>query len=349
MSTIQAIADSTGLSANTVSRLLRGRIKGQRRDAIERSRLVLEAAERVGYRPNSSARAMKTGSFGAIGLVQSADPQRSRLEEGVLAGIHEAIRAAGLHLVSSRLPDERLINRGFVPKILRELMVDGLIVNYDVLIPSAMLELLRDNAIPSVWLNVEQDFNCVRPDDRQAGQIATEHLIRAGHRRIAYAALLHSESFIFSDRSHYSQRARYAGYADAMRDAGLEPKLIAAPERGPRSEMAPTPAVRLDWLDAKDRPTALVSYSSWGLYRVAMTANHKCGSADAIAMVTFGEAPQQTDDLSFDTVVLPLQQIGLDAVSMLQQRMADPRQSVPTRVVPCTLHLADRSKSEQRT
>jgi DNA-binding LacI/PurR family transcriptional regulator len=307
-----------------------------RRDAVERSKLILETAERLGYRPNASARAMKSGCFNAIGLVQGFDVRRSNLPDELLVGVHQTVLKFNQHMVLARLPDEKLASTGFVPKILRELMVDGLLVCYSHEIPTGMIELIREHAIPSVWLNVHQEFNSVRPDDIQAGRLATEHLLRHGHRKIAFCDFEHDEAFMFGPLSHYSLRHRYEGYCQAMKEAGLPTRLILGPKRREESEF-PQPPVRLDWLEESDHPTGIVAYGGWGLLRVALRAQEKFGDLRAISMVTVNSRVQICEDIAIDTVILPQQQIGREAIELLQKRIQDPLKSIPSRVIPCEL------------
>src|SRR4051794_38416822 len=68
--TVKDVAEYTGLSVPTVVQVLGSRAHLFRPETRER---VLKAAEKLGYRPNSSAKAMRKGRFGAIGLLTSAN------------------------------------------------------------------------------------------------------------------------------------------------------------------------------------------------------------------------------------------------------------------------------------
>jgi LacI family transcriptional regulator len=336
MATITEIAKETGLSVNTVSRILRHRIKGSRRDAVERSRQVFEVARRLGYRVNSSARAMKTGRFNAIALVQSIHSHLGHLAAPVWAGIHEAVLESNLHLIASRLPDELLGSGGFVPKILRELAVDGLLICYESSTPPEMLALIREHAIPSIWINVVQKTNAVRPDDVQAGSLAVQHLVKLGHKRIAFADFEHDQRFLDGGLGHYSQRYRYDGYITAMKEAGLKPRLITA-NKWRDVGAAEQPKIDTSWLEEKSRPTAIVSQGSWGLLRLAIRCEELFGSSKALSMITFESDVVNCEDLRVDVVQLPQRQMGRRAVAMLERRIESPGTDVPSEVLPCTL------------
>src|SRR5215470_8292138 len=150
--TIKEIARRTGLSIPTVGNVL-GR-SAYRYSADTRNR-VMQACQELGYKPNASARAMRQGRFGCAALVLSRSKQQthSHIPPGLLDGLDDALAQHDMHLTVSRLTDEELTSDGFVPKVLRESMADGMIVNYTHDIPQAMLDLIHAHHAPAVWLN----------------------------------------------------------------------------------------------------------------------------------------------------------------------------------------------------
>ena len=69
-STIKDVASAAGVTAGTVSRALRG----DSRVIDSTRRRIIDAAERLGYRPNLQARGLQTGRTGAIGLACASGP-----------------------------------------------------------------------------------------------------------------------------------------------------------------------------------------------------------------------------------------------------------------------------------
>ena len=65
MSTIQDVAALAGVSVSTVSNVLNGREARMRSETLAR---VNQAITHLGFRPNQSARMLKTGSLPMIGL-----------------------------------------------------------------------------------------------------------------------------------------------------------------------------------------------------------------------------------------------------------------------------------------
>src|SRR5262245_28817077 len=182
--TIKEIARRTGLSIPTVGNVL-GRA-ANRYSAQTRQR-VMKAAAELGYKPNASARAMRQGRFGCAALVLSRSKQQthSHIPSGLLDGLDDELAQHDMHLTVSRLTDEELSTEAFLPKVLRESMADGMIVNYTHEIPPAMLNLIHAHHAPAVWLNAKLGEDCVFPDDHGAARATTKQLIELGHRRIA--------------------------------------------------------------------------------------------------------------------------------------------------------------------
>ena len=123
------IARESGVSQPTVSFIVNGRDRELKISSATRER-VLETARRLGYRRNTAAKAVATGKFGTISLLQSTQPNTSYLPAGLLDGIHDALLKVGVLLMYGRLPQARLEDAHFVPKILQEWSSDGLLIDY---------------------------------------------------------------------------------------------------------------------------------------------------------------------------------------------------------------------------
>src|SRR6185295_16580276 len=184
--TIKEIAERSGLSVPTVSQVLNNKGHRYRSETCKR---VLKAVRELGYRPNSSARAIRMGRFNCVALLLSTERHKSFLPNELLRGIHDGVAEHDYHMSLTVLPDDKLTSQGFVPKILRQWMADGLLINYHVDVPQRMIELIHEHGIPSVWINTKQKSDCAFPDDLGASREATEKLLALGHRRIFYADL----------------------------------------------------------------------------------------------------------------------------------------------------------------
>ena len=228
--TIATIAAQMGLSRATVTHVLNGRA-AQQRISPETQQRVLKVAYELGYRANAAARAIRASRFGNIALIQSLHGQY--LPNELLHGLTKAIAVKDMHLVLTEVPDVVIDEELYLPRTMRELSVDGVLINRHVGFSSSYLDFIHRLGIPAVSLNVKQEFDCVHPDDLMGGRIATEFLLRLGHERIAYVDTDDPVS------RHYSKQDRRLGYEQVMTFSGKAAAGVPASER-----VADTRAVR---------------------------------------------------------------------------------------------------------
>ncbi len=334
---ISEIALKAGLSRQTVSNILNG--KGHL-FTVDTRELVLRLSQAMGYRPNAVARALRSGRFNAIGLISSAEVRyASSLQTAALEGIEEITSNHDLHLVSGRFSDEKLVVENAIPKILRELFVDGLLINYTYRIPPEFLEQAAAvGGIPSVWLNIRRDFDCVRPNDFQGGETVTEYLLSMGHRRIAYLDSRHTEEGIKGkdvESFHYSVRDRYAGYAQSMESAGLKPQLICRLPHLTKQEVIP---LFLEQMASKDRPTAIIGYGEHGFGSLLLAlADRGMKVPRDLSLVLFASREFDLAGIPFDYVLVPHYQVGRTAVELLLHKIESPAIRFPVEVLPCQM------------
>lgn len=335
--TIKQIALRTGLSIPTVGNVLgRG---GARYSAKTRQR-VLQAADEMGYRPNSSARAVRQGRIGCAALVLSRTHEKilSHIPFGLLDGLDDELSRQNMHLAVSRLTDEQLSRDDVLPKVLREYMADGMIVNYTHEIPPRMLEVIRAHQSPAVWINARLDSSCVYPDDRSGAESATAKLIARGHRRIAMVHFI--SPYLYSGMSfdeararfHYSVMDRAEGYARAMRAAGLSPR-IAHHDRFIQ-EIDSVEAVHA-LLSGPDRPTAVLLYSEVDTPAVLVAATRLgLRIPNDLTVLEFHPVERWVAGLRVPVVPIPTAELGRQAVRMLLNKIAAPSEPCPPLAVP---------------
>lgn len=89
--TLRMVAELAGVSTATVSYVFSGRSGGASGVAADTERRVLQAAEHLHYRPNSAARAIRTGKTGTIqlSLHMLSDPWSQAVAEAVNAASKE--------------------------------------------------------------------------------------------------------------------------------------------------------------------------------------------------------------------------------------------------------------------
>jgi LacI family transcriptional regulator len=241
--TIGDVAEATGVSIRTVSRVLNDSPKV----SAETRELVQGAIARLGFQPSLRARALASGRSFLIGFVQG-DSNAHVL--GVLQrGVVEVCSPAGyellVHPADAEAPDLPEAIAAFV----RRSRVDGLIlpspISENAQIPQAVLAL----GVPAVGLAAVRAPgypSMVVSDEITAVRGMTEHLIGLGHRRIA---------MVTGPLRYFSARERRTGFLEAMAAAGLDVPPDYVVEGDYRFASGVAGAERL--LSLSERPTAI--------------------------------------------------------------------------------------------
>ncbi len=323
------VAKAAGLSRPTVSMALsnKGTISAETR------RRVLEAAERLGFRPHAAAKAVVTGRSGMIGLLMSRVSYRSNLPSSLLSGIEDALMEAEQHLVVARIDDEEIAN-GDMPRILREVTCDGFLVNYNVGMPEALGKLIQGARTPAVWINNSETENSVCPDDVGAAREAVERLVEAGHRRIVYIdTLIHQHTR--KCEVHASHHDRLAGYRIGVGAAGLPQIELFDDPTLPLNAYGPIFADVVDRLRVLLRQpepvTAAIIYGSEESLVYEAAAREGLHLPRDLSLIVFGEQRSRRESC----MLLPSREIGQAAVETLLARLDGKPANGSTRMLPC--------------
>jgi LacI family transcriptional regulator len=199
---LEDIARETGFSISTVSRVLSNSTYRVSEDVREK---VLRVADQMGYEPNIAARSLRTDRTDTIGII--VDDLLSPFTPPIVRGIQDYLNQNGLLSL--------IVNSDWDPDqeqtAIRTLLsrpVDGIIfVEYSHLTKSDVLEQSKKPHVFVHRLFGSPIKNSVAPDDYYGAGLATEHLIKLGHRRIGY---------INGPENWHTCRARLAGYRDML-------------------------------------------------------------------------------------------------------------------------------------
>lgn len=212
---LKQIAQEAGVSVDTVSRVLNGKIKGLRRDAVTRAKTITELARRYNYRPHASARALQAQRFFALGYFNTAiwtEPYHGQIL--VEPGIYSTAASLGYSVIYMQGMAERPDEQVPIPKSMRELSMDALVVSYGTAISHAWQEVLDHLPIPVVHLNRKHPFNAVYHDEIEASYRLTRFFLDRRFTRIDFLSPNHNPA-----HPHYSDADRLAGYRQAMDEA----------------------------------------------------------------------------------------------------------------------------------
>ena len=313
MVSTSSIAKELGVSRQVVSKVLLG---GQAnvRVSSSKARLIRHTAERMGFRPNVAAQAVATGRFNAAGLLYIAD-FGSPGQFGLVYGLDSDLHAHNMHLTMARTSLAELRGDSSVPKLIREFMVDGVVIAGEY--PDELVQLLRSHRVPTVAANLRRDCDCVYPDDENAAAEATRRLLDLGHRRIAL--MVHG-----CESDHYSVRDRRAGYEAAMRAAGLTPMSWIAGREVPGEQRV---ALAMSALapDRADRPTAVLAYE-WdvAIPLLLAAATHGLRVPRDLSVVAFHDNPMAWHGVSVATMKISTHKVGAEAGAMLRHKIDHP-------------------------
>jgi len=179
---LKEFAARIGLSQTTVSRAMSGypEVKAETRAR------VLEAAERLGYRPNISAQRLATGRAGAIGIVFQGGGRFGPHSSEFMGGLSTRLQKDGIDILVSTVETEDEEEAAY-RRLAASKRVDAVIVHTPACI-DARIALLRTLDLPFIVhgrSEAQEPFAFLDIDNFGAIEAATTHLAGLGHRRIA--------------------------------------------------------------------------------------------------------------------------------------------------------------------
>jgi DNA-binding LacI/PurR family transcriptional regulator len=249
MAGIKEVASRAGLSVATVSRALSGKANVSARSR----RLAQEAARELGFVPSYHASSLASGRNHNIGLVV---PSVHRWYfSSVLEGVSEALLDAGYDLTLYNVGDQPERRRSVLSDFLLRKRLDAVIAVALVLGEDEIQQLLAVHR-PIVGIGgALPGASTIRIDDERLARLATDHLIRLGHTRIA-----HLTGDADLNRDFKLPGIRRRGYEAAMRAAGLavHPEWQVAADFTIQGAYA---AARRMLGTASERPTAVFAAS----------------------------------------------------------------------------------------
>jgi DNA-binding LacI/PurR family transcriptional regulator len=250
--TMRHVATEAGVSVQTVSNLINGRLEHMTPDTESRVRAVIE---RLNYRPNSAAQGLRSHSNRTLSFVVSDPSQRflgDSMTDQFLAGLGDELRERDYSLlIQSARPKD---GHAELTRSIAEGRAEGAIVFLSGAAPdrARSVDELANSDMPIVLLQ-EHDVAPSRlpsivAKDRDGSRELCRHLIARGHKRIA---------FLTADQGWSAIEQRVAGYLEAHEEAGLRiyPSLLV--RHGDfRPLNAAAAASRL--LDLRSPPTAIM-------------------------------------------------------------------------------------------
>lgn len=308
--TLKDVAAEAGVSYQTVSKLLNDKAN----ITAETESRIWEAIDKLGYRPNVSARNLRTQSSNLIGYGwRQADQLSPRpvLDDFLFTAAHTA-RQRGFHLLTFAMSDDQFFDASVYEELYGRRQVEGFILadtNYD----DPRIARLMELDIPFVSFgraNDAWDFCWVDVDGEAGLRVVTDHLIRQGHEKIA---------FLTWEKGSMAGADREAGYVSAMHTAALpiNPAWIVRGEN--TVEFGSRGLQTLLNLPQTDRPTAVACVTDL----VAIGAMNRAAALGLqvgrdLAVTGFDNVPMSEFLYPpLTTVSQPIAEVGEQMIAML--------------------------------
>ena len=317
------VAALAGVAIKTVSRVVNG-VSTVDPALVAR---VREAADKLGYRPNLTASNLRRadGRTATIGMLveDAANPFSASL----MRTVENAARERGVLALFGSLDEDAARERELAGALI-DRRVDGLLI-----VPAGHDHsyLIKERAAGTALVFVDReprllDADAVISDNRRGAINAVNHLLEAGHRRIAY----------LGDRMSISTAAqRFDGYQHALELARVEPDERIVWHEASSEEAAIEATARM--LHLPDPPTAL--FTGQNLVTIgASRALRSLGLQGEVAMVGFDDFPL-ADMLrpGITVVAQDIEAIGKLAAEILFRRLDGDRSPTGTHTLPTRL------------
>jgi DNA-binding LacI/PurR family transcriptional regulator len=313
--TMDDVAAAAGVSRALVSLVFRD----SPNVSDERRARVIEAARRLGYRPNAMARTLASKSSGTIGVLLN-DLHNPFFAE-IYDGIEDAAADLGYRvlLTTSRQRDQ---GEQAAIETMLEHRVDGMVLTSPRL-PAPPIVAAGEHA-PVVVVGrkvVGDSVDNVMADETLGSMLAVQHLADLGHRAIVH---------IDGGRGA-GATARRSGFRKAMHRLGLdEPDVVA----GDFTEQSGVDAAET-LLRRRSLPTALFAANDLvAIGAMATLADAGFNVPDDISIVGYDNtALARLRHVSLTTIEQPLALMGRHAMSMLHDRIEGRRRTPQTELV----------------
>ncbi len=307
MANIYDVARQAGVSIATVSRVLNG-TANVNVEAAERVRL---AAQRLEYRANSAARALRVSRTNIIGLLIT-DIQNPFFT-ALVRGVEDVTQREGYSLILCNSDENPRKERRYIEVLCAEQVAGAIWA------PTRERQragqLFRAHNIPVVAVDRrirDRLIDAVLVDNARGAREAVAHLIANGYRRIGV---------VTGPQNTTTGRERLEGYRQALTEAGIHPDPTLEQVGAFKNETGLRLTAKL--LDVMPRIDALfVTNNVMALGALEALDARRLRFPDDVAVVVFDEMPWAAiGAVSLTTVRQPVYELGSTAALRLFQRL----------------------------
>ena len=328
--TIHDVALLAGVSVSTVSLVLSG--KG--RISPSTGSKVNAAVEQLGFVRNRQAASLRGGHTGVIGLIVSdlLAPFYAELTAGLIGELES--QGKMVVLTQSGRQGEHLIAR-LETLVLQG--VDGIIVAGAAGQAVEIGNKAAEYSVPVVFASrasYHDEVDIIRPDNLQAAQLVTEHLIRRGHQRIAWLG---------GESASLTRAERIGGYCTTLLKYGLPFHSEWVVECGASQKQAAEAITHL--LCHNPTISAVICYNetvATGAWFGLMRSGKLVGEDGVeryfdqhVSLAAFADVPEEAlDDLPVTWVTTPAREMGQRLAERILQRIDKTAESARSQIIP---------------
>ena len=265
--TLRDVADAADVHISTASRALNEHTRSVvNAETVAR---VLDAAEKLGYRPHALARSLRTSRTLSIGVV--IPDLENPLFGPIIAGIEGGLGAEGYSVLISAATSghEEVAVRSLIDR-----QVDGLILA-SATRSDPVVEQLAKTGTPTVLVNrlcEKVDIPAIVCDDSLGIRLAVDHLVEMGHTKIGHLAGPEQMSTGWGRKQAFEQAMREYGHRILVEDAY-------------HFQVEPGEAATLKLLERDPGLTAIVAANDLlglGAYRAIRDSGRRIGTDIAV-------------------------------------------------------------------
>ncbi len=312
--TMEDVAREAGVSRALVSLVMRE----QPNVSAERRQWVLEAAARLGYRPNAMARSLASRRTRTVGVI--LDDLRNPFFAEIAGGIEEYCYRVGYNVYLCNTADDANKELEYCQNLYRQ-RVAGVIICITGATPDG-IHYLQARRMPTVLVdrsypNVEADI--IQCNHYDGAHLAIEYLVQLGHRNIG---------LIIGPKLHPPVRARLQACLDtfAQYDCILRPQCVHETRTYEHEEGYQGAACLFS---AQPDLTAIFAFNDMlaiGALRYALEHGIRVpGDCSIIGFDNISLSSFVTPRLT--TVAQPMAELGRTAAQLLLDRVADQQTS----------------------
>ena len=311
--TAQDVADLAGVSRSSVSLVLNGRAAGN--IAPHKQQAILEAAERLKYRPNTvalSLRSQRTRTIGVLTWPSACGPPSLILH----AALRTAAAAGYVMIFMDTGGDQEIESQALAT--LRDRQVEGLLVIAPELTDYRPAEAML--SMPTILVNCadpQAAVTSIVPDEAAAGAAAAQILIEGGHSRIGLLA---------GPSGSVQTRLRVAGCHSVLAPADLTAAIQFVEGRDAGSAAVAARSL----LNQAEPPTALIcAHERLAVGAALAAARLQLDIPADLSLVSLEDGEQLACELSpaVTTISRPDEAMAEQAVTMLVELLAEDTES----------------------